>query len=296
MALVTCRSGSWVGLRGLGLVALLLPASCASQDMMTEVCLVSPAVQCSVAIEGKTQAEGWDLVGYSCPGSARPDETPSMLEGIPEGLLCSNRGPVPDGSGNLGYCCTPVEVECALNPVAPCTPPEFGYQCRGSSRPEMLNALLTCHQGVYDRSFLTYCCTAPETKVIQGCTQTSAIGCLNGLTGWTCPKGSRPTQEELGANKSKADYYYTICPVETPADNVKNNNFCCYTPAPIPIGGSCVESMSVPGCAPGRFGMACYGPDTPSDDYPPLKCDPGFSGISSEGYAATLYCCDFTAD
>jgi hypothetical protein len=85
-----------------------------------------------------------------------------------------------------------------------------------------------------------------------------------------------------------------VCPIPTPADNVKYDNFCCYTPAPIPIGGSCVEDMAA-GCAPGRFGIACYGPDTPPDDFPPLKCDPGSPGFSAEGYAATVYCCDFAA-
>jgi hypothetical protein len=203
---------------------------------------------------------------------------------------------VPDGSGNQGFCCTPEQVECALDPVAPCAAPEFGYHCRGSSRPEMLNALLSCHQGLYEEGLLNYCCASPETKVKEGCTQTSAIGCMNGLTGWTCPKGARPTQEELGSNKSKADFYYMICPAPTPADNVKYDNYCCFTPAPIPIGGTCIENLAASGCAQGRFGMACYGPDTPSDDYPPLKCDPGSSGVSSEGYEATVYCCDFEPD
>jgi hypothetical protein len=53
----------------------------------------------------------------------------------------------------------------------------------------------------------------------------------------------------------------------------------------------------VPNCAPGRFGIACYGTDTPDDNYPRLRCpDAGISGLSDQGYPATLYCCDFTRD
>ena len=66
-------------------------------------------------------------------------------------------------------------------------------------------------------------------------------------------------------------------------------------PLTIPVGGTCVQHPYVPGCGPGRFGFACYGPDHPEENYPPMKCpDPGFPGLSAEGYAATLYCCDFT--
>jgi len=65
-------------------------------------------------------------------------------------------------------------------------------------------------------------------------------------------------------------------------------------PALIPPGATCVQDTVVPGCAAGRFGFACYGPDTPDQDYAPMSCpDPGVAGNSAEGYAATLYCCDF---
>jgi hypothetical protein len=280
---------------GLLLIGLVVQTACASEDASrSHRCVATSALDCGVAVDGGTPAQGWDLVGYACPGTDRPDQDPTMIEGVPEGLVCSNRGALVDGSGSQGYCCTPATVSCALNRAARCAFPEFGYQCRGSSRPEMLNALLSCHQGVLDGDLIDYCCASPETKVTQGCTQTSAIGCDNGLIGWSCPKGRRPTQEELGSNKSKADFYYMVCPIPMPADNVKYDNFCCYTQAPIPIGGSCVEDLAAP-CAPGRFGIACYGPDTPHDDFPPLQCDPGVPGISAEGYAATVYCCDFTA-
>jgi hypothetical protein len=114
------------------------------------------------------------------------------------------------------------------------------------------------------------------------------------LLGWTCRGDNLPKGEQLGANKSRADYYYLLCPTPTRATNPAFSNYCCFSPALVPIGASCVQDTSVPGCQPGRFGFACYGRDTPAQDYPPMHCpEPGFSGISAEGYAATLYCCDF---
>jgi len=69
----------------------------------------------------------------------------------------------------------------------------------------------------------------------------------------------------------------------------------------VPEGGSCVNSTEVPGCeskydetSPFKFGFACYGPDSPEDNFPHIKCgSPGFPGKSAEGYAATLYCCEY---
>jgi hypothetical protein len=112
--------------------------------------------------------------------------------------------------------------------------------------------------------------------------------------GWLCPAGNVPTAQDLGANKSRADLYYQLCPIPTPASNPNYDTFCCYTPGLVPIGGTCLQDMAVPDCQPGRFGFACYGPDTPEQNYPPMHCpDPGSSGVSAEGYPATLYCCDF---
>jgi hypothetical protein len=79
-----------------------------------------------------------------------------------------------------------------------------------------------------------------------------------------------------------------------PAPNPDYNNYCCFPPAPLPEGASCVQHPGVPDCAPGRFGFACYGTDRPQDDYLPMQCpEPGRPGLSREGYPATLYCCEF---
>jgi hypothetical protein len=100
--------------------------------------------------------------------------------------------------------------------------------------------------------------------------------------------------EQLGASESRADYYRPLCPMPTQAANITRSNYCCFMPALPPPGASCIQNTRVPGCAAGRFGFACYGPDTPEEDYPPMRCpEAGFSGTSAEGYPATLYCCDF---
>ena len=112
--------------------------------------------------------------------------------------------------------------------------------------------------------------------------------------GFSCMGDNLPKAEQLGANKSRADVYYLLCATPTPAPNPAFNNYCCLTPALIPIGGSCVQDTVVPGCQSGRFGFACYGRDTPQDDYLAMHCpDPGVPGKSAEGYPAKLYCCDF---
>ncbi|MBN1655275.1 MAG: hypothetical protein JXA30_16020 [Deltaproteobacteria bacterium] len=232
-----------------------------------------------------------DFVSYSCTGGARPDlEQASYNQGVPQGLICAKRGES-DGK-KQGYCCTAEVTECAYDPAASCDEPRYGFQCRGANRPEMLNPALTCSNGVKQDELINYCCT--DTPQTPGCQQSDAVQCSPRLMGWTCRGDSLPKGEELGANKSRADFYYLLCPTPTPAENPEYNNYCCYMPALLPPGGSCVQNTEVPGCAPGRFGFSCYGPETPEKDYLPMRCpEPGFAGRSAEGYPATLYCCDF---
>ena len=271
-----------------------LVAACATESPTRHgSCVVNSALDCGYAVDGGAVASGWDLVGYSCSGSARPDDAPTIEEGIPRGLVCANRGV--GASGEANWCCTPDTVECALNPVAICTQPEYGYQCRAPNRPEMLNPLILCHQGVFEGDLLDYCCSAPETLVHGGCAQVKAgTGrCAAGTRAWSCPKGSVPTEEEFTESESKADFYYLFCGVPMQAPNVNRHEICCFSQALTPAGGTCIQDPEVPGCAPGRFGVACYAWDTAEEDFVHFKCDPGFSGYSAEGYAATLYCCDY---
>jgi hypothetical protein len=121
-----------------------------------------------------------------------------------------------------------------------------------------------------------------------------AVGCGDRLMGFLCEGDTLPRGENYGPNRSRADSYFPVCSVKKPAPNPIFNSYCCFMALPIPQGGTCLRQPSVPGCAPGRFGFACYGPDTPEDDFQPITCpEPGFRGTSAEGYDATLYCCDF---
>jgi hypothetical protein len=249
-----------------------------------------PSVDCKVSLTADPPRDV-GLVGYACTGSARPDDNPRYLEGVPEGIVCASKGDV--GGGRQGYCCSANVTSCAYNPVGSCDPGTDGFQCRGSSRPEALNAAIHCGNGVRQDQFINYCCTGQ--KLADGCVQVNTLGCSERLTGFSCPGLALPKGEQLGVSESRADYYRPLCPVPTVAPNVTRNNYCCYMPALVPEGASCVQDTQVPGCPAGHFGFACYGPDTPSEDYLPMTCPkPGFAGTSAEGYPATLYCCDFT--
>ena len=254
-------------------------------------CAPDPAVSCSV---GEFSAESVNLTGYSCTGTARPDDDSTYVDGVPEGLVCADQ-PV-SSEGQRNYCCTNYTTQCSYDPTAVCDQEgNYGYQCLGPNRPEAFNAAINCNQGIRQDNWVNYCCSGNPRP--ENCTASDAIGCASGMSGWICPKGKQPTAQDLGANKSRADLYYLLCPVPVPAPNVKYDNLCCYVPALVPAGGSCLQATSVPNCAPGRFGIACYGTDKPDDNFPRLHCpDPGFAGFSDQGLPATLFCCDFTRD
>ncbi len=232
------------------------------------------------------------LVAYGCTGSARPDLGATISEGVPSGVLCADKGPI-EGSDEQTYCCTENVVPCAYNPAEECEQGTVGYECWGNNRPESLNPAISCGNGTSERGLDHYCCTGrPEPSP---CKESTAVGCGDRLLGFLCEGDGLPRGEDWGANKSRADTFYPICSIARPAPNPAFNSYCCYVSLPVPAGGTCERSPNVPGCAPGRFGFACYGPDTPEDDFPPIVCpDAGSPGRSAEGYEATLYCCDFT--
>lgn len=271
-------------------LAALLSGACSSGPPAANgVCGVSSALDCSGAVADGGVASAAGLTGYSCTGSARPDDAPSFIDGVPRGAVCTDRGTV---DGKHAYCCSAPTTPCAYNPVAICGNGTYGYQCRGAERPDALNSTIVCGQGLRDGDLIDYCCSGTRSKA--GCSQYEAAGCPSSLDGWQCTGASAPTEEELGPNESRADYTLALCGVPMPAPNPNVHFFCCYTPVGVPIGGSCVQDRAVPGCAPGNFGFACYGPDTPEDDYPPMHCSgPGVPGRSAEGYSARLYCCTF---
>jgi hypothetical protein len=241
--------------------------------------------------------EALGLAVYTCTGSARPDDSARYVEGVPQGLVCADRPAAGAAGATLGgertYCCTTATGSCAYNPVASCEGSNTGFQCLGANRPEALNPALNCGNGVVQGDFLNYCCSGTEQT--DGCVQNDSVGCgaQPGLMGFVCSGDSLPKGEQLGANKSRADFYRLLCPTAIIGGD-GSKKYCCYMPALPPVGGSCVQHTNVPGCAPKRFGFACYGPDTPDQNYIPMHCpEPGVPGLSADGYPATLYCCDY---
>jgi hypothetical protein len=178
----------------------------------------------------------------------------------------------------------------------------YGFQCRGANRPEALNPLIDCGNGVREDEMINYCCTArpiPPPPLGTGCVQSDgqctgkmATWLPDRMSGWTCTNGAIPSAEDFKANESRADFYYFLCATPTQAPNPSVQYFCCYVPALVPPGGSCVPDLKVPGCASNRFGFSCYGRDTPEDDFLVVKCDAPTQSTSADGYPAKTYCCD----
>jgi len=288
-------------------------------------CMPNTALSCDSAILAGNPDAGaaLGLVGYSCTGVARPDESGTYIAGIPSGMICADQGTNADGTAN--FCCTPPDapVPCALDPQSVlaisndpsrlCPDKGTRFECYGTDRPEALNPDITCGNGVRVGSLVDYCCAAAGRP--QGCTEqkgacnqdptTGAIGMIpgggiaSGLVGWNCTDTPLPRGEDFGMSESRADYYYFVCAVPPPP-NMSNNstNFCCFTPSPVLPGGSCVTATKVqaqiPDCTPGRFGFACYGRDTPEDDYAQIHCtEAPISGVDDNGVAANVYCCDY---
>jgi hypothetical protein len=296
------RGGSLALAGLLGAVAGL--TGCTTTPASNGTCTLNAALTCDTVLAGDADAglsnvaEELKLVGYSCTGTARPDDDAKFVQGVPYGQVCADKGTAADGT--FGYCCTKKDnpTTCAYNPIAIC-PEGYGYQCRGSDRPEAYNPGITCGNGVREDDLINFCCHSQPRPI--GCTEArGAATCASGLTGWVCPQGNRPRGEDFGANESRADYYYFVCGVPTLAPNGRDNIYCCFTPSPVLPGGSCVYNpgimSTISTCTPGHFGFACYGRDTPDQDYLPIHCpDAPVQGTSDEGYAASLYCCDFVS-
>ncbi len=267
----------------------LLGAGCASDlPRPGGACIVNAALDCTATADPKMAGQDVGLIGYTCSGSARPDQDAHYEEGIPRGTICADRGP--DSAGQQTYCCSSQVTSCAYDPGQYCLPGTFGYQCRGASRPDVFNAKLNCSQGVPDDPYIEYCCTGQTPP--PECTQKTGK-CTPEFTGFNCPVGTEPLGSDLKSSESHADNYRFLCQNPTLAADNKSNDFCCYMAAPVPEGSSCLGDLNVPNCGTGRFGFACTGVDTPDQSYLPMICpDKGVPGISREGYPATLYCCD----
>jgi len=285
------------------LAALVVPLAlvgCKTQDSTSDgTCTVdtSAVVDCSIKklVGSPVSATDAGLTAYLCTGTARPDENPRYLEGMPKGTVCADEGDFADVG--RGYCCTQKVADCAFDPVAICPDDTYsGYQCHGT-RPDFLNPKVYCREGWIDGDHTNYCCRdsslpKPDStsawcqmKIVKG------ITCGPGLVAWQCPETERPVSENIPQNGSRSDFYAPMCSAMAAAAS-SVINYCCFTPKPLPVGASCEERIDTPNCAFGRFGFACYGADKPSD-YHPMVCDAGFAGTSDGGYQATLYCCDY---
>jgi len=280
-------------------------------------CTVDMALNCDGAgLAGSVDAGvPLGLVGFSCTGAMRPDlQYAKYIAGIPHGMICADQVPGPDGAAR--YCCTPPDkpTTCAIdatsiqaisnNPTRTCSEPgNVRFQCYGTDRPEALNPALTCGNGVREDNLIDFCCAGAGRP--NGCTEAKgfcvdSMNRANGLVGWHCPGGTRPRGEDFGANESRADYFYFVCGVPTPAGD-GSDSFCCFTPSPLLPGGSCVTmakldkiQAELPTCTTNRFAFACYGRETPEDDYLPIHCEEAaVQGTDDYGYPATLYCCDY---
>jgi hypothetical protein len=301
------------------LCALLLTggalAGCTKTSAFSNSCQRTESLLCDTVLAGNPDAGvPLGLVGYSCTGTDRPDDNATVIQGVPQGQICADQGTLPDGT--FGWCCSAPDQEslttCAYDPAqTPSCPEGYAYTCQGADRPEVFNPSVTCGNGVREGNNINYCCHSMGRPV--GCTESrgSCPGAAYvGLTGWVCPKGYRPRGEDYGANESRSDYYYFVCGVPTAAPNGRDNLYCCLIPKPVPPGSSCVYSPDaaatkdangnpitprLPNCGPNRFAFACYGQDTPDQDFAPrMSCtDPPVSGKSDEGYDAHLFCCDY---
>ena len=325
MIMQRLRSIALLGTLG-GLTGLL---GCVDPKPIPGTCQQNAAISCgaSAVLAGDKDAgvtdEQLGLVGYTCSGGVvveqrgrqvlmeqRHDDDGTFIEGVPYGQICAEMTVVPpDGQPfpeSRDYCCTPESdpANCVLNRNrTPDCPEGYAYQCYGPNRPEVNNPAVTCGNGLREGDAIHYCCQhAPRPA---GCVQAKgATTCMGGLIGWVCPTmpvEMRPRGEDFGANESRADYYYFVCDVPTRAPNMRDNVYCCFSPSPVQPGGSCTYSpgsANAPNglpCAAGRFAFACYGRDTPDEDYfPRIQCkEAGVQGMSDTGYSAMLYCCDY---
>lgn len=276
------------GIRPLTLTAALFgPIGCTGNASTPGgSCVVSsPTPQCADA----------GLVDYTCNGTARPDEEQSKsIDNVPQGIICTDEGALQNDGGEA-FCCSGTTTSCAFDPVAGCAAPTYGYQCLGGyDRPEAFDPNLFCGEGLAQGNFIVYCCGAQPLS--HGCQQATSATCPRTLVPWTCTDQSLPSEAELGSNQSRADFNLLVCDVPTVVQGatVTTTNYCCFTPTSVPPGASCLFDIGVPGCAQGSFGFACTGPDTPAEDYPSITCaDGGTPGVSAQGYAASLYCCQY---
>ena len=246
------------------------------------------------------RAEGYDdtlqpagLVGYACTGEMRPDLDATMVGGGPLGAALRRQGTArrrTSGlllhrrrrhlrlrsnhgvrSGQLGLRSAMATI--GQNPSIP----------RSCAATEPVNAT----------SITT---AARDSQMPSPCVEDTAVSCDTRLLGFRCKGDRRPRGEDYGPNRSRADYYYPLCSIAEEQPNPDYNGYCCYMTLTPPVGATCVQHPGVPGCESGTLWLCLLrtrhaGRRLPADG---SARTPGSPARSAEGYAAKLYCCDFT--
>ena len=172
----------------LGALPLILMGGGCVSDLPTlknGVCTASPSIACGVKNLTADGSLDVNLTGYSCTGTARPDDNPNYAPDIPRGIVCADRGA--GANGEQTYCCTEQITSCVSDPTISCESGTRGYQCRGASRPDVFNPTISCLQGVREHEYINYCCNG-----LTSCVADSRVKCESGMDGFQCPEGSRP--------------------------------------------------------------------------------------------------------
>jgi hypothetical protein len=235
-----------------------------------------------------------DFNGFTCTGTARPDQNAEFRVGAIQGTVCTSLGLVDTSTGG-SYCCTSTTTACGYDPGMDCpATASSGYACTPPSRPENFDPDLACGMGQEVNGETIFCCGIATTP---NCAPDTAVRC-NGpeLVALECMTDEVPNEGELGTDQSRSDATL-LCDV--PAMIGGTYGYCCFTPTQAPVGASCLQDQAVPNCPSGSFGFACTGPDTPDQDYSRITCPTGggVRGTSAEGYPSSLYCCTYlTAD
>ena len=186
--------------------------ACSSEPLVSNgTCVVdpNPELHCGKAVgDAGAETDTLGLTGYTCSGTARPDESPHYDKGIPRGRVCADRGAL--GSDRVqGYCCTAEETSCAYNPVGICDAPTYGSQCRGANRPEALNAkYCSVATASAQGDNLNYCCAGKEPPS-DGCLQTDSVGCSTRLMGFSCT-GDNPSERGTAGRQQEPGRTSTI--------------------------------------------------------------------------------------
>jgi hypothetical protein len=249
--------------------------------------------------------------GYSCTGSAQPEDSNSDL-------VCST-----DGAGD--FCCS--TSTCSYSSSVSCPGGGTGYSCTtGAPSPSSSDSALTCSTPTTANNVDQYCCTTGTTMTTAPCNADSTVSCSVG-TGFTCTGSSQPEDTttslvcsaDVGTGQfccvtGSACAYDSSLSCETGAVGYNctgsadpnsvdsslicsepnaNNSYCCFTQAYASgvTTSTCTQDQTVQGCVPNAagqtsYGFSCTGSDTPDQDFSSITCSTGTAGTG-----ATLFCC-----